>query len=37
MKDRKPDMRNEIRDKKAIDDTLKEKLNSAITNSKKAS
>ncbi|MGO9015247.1 MAG: F0F1 ATP synthase subunit alpha [Dissulfurispiraceae bacterium] len=35
MKDRKSDLRNEIRDKKAIDDTLKEKLNSAIAEFKK--
>ncbi len=35
MKDRKSDQRNEIRDKKAIDDTLKEKLNSAIAEFKK--
>jgi len=35
MKDRKSDMRNEIRDKKAIDDTLKEKLNGAVAEFKK--
>ncbi len=35
MKDRKSDLRNEIRDKKAIDDTLKEKLNGAIAEFKK--
>ncbi len=35
MKDRKADLRNEIRDKKAIDDTLKEKLNSAVAEFKK--
>ncbi len=35
MKDKKSDLRNEIRDKKAIDDTLKEKLNSAVTEFKK--
>jgi F-type H+-transporting ATPase subunit alpha len=35
MKDRKSDLRNEIRDKKAIDDSLKEKLNSAIAEFKK--
>jgi len=35
MKDRKSDLRNEIRDKKAIDDALKEKLNSAVAEFKK--
>jgi F-type H+-transporting ATPase subunit alpha len=35
MKDRKSDLRNEIRDKKAIDDTLKEKVNSAVAEFKK--
>ncbi len=35
MKDRKSDLRNEIRDKKAIDDTLKEKLNDAVAEFKK--
>ncbi|MGD0283649.1 MAG: F0F1 ATP synthase subunit alpha [Dissulfurispiraceae bacterium] len=35
MKDRKSDLRDEIRDKKAIDDTLKEKLNSAVVEFKK--
>jgi F-type H+-transporting ATPase subunit alpha len=35
VKDRKPELRNEIRDKKAIDDTLKEKLNSVIAEFKK--
>ena len=35
MKDKKSDLRNEIRDKKAIDDALKEKLNSAIAEFKK--
>ena len=35
MKDRKSDLRDEIRDKKAIDETLKEKLNSAVAEFKK--
>ncbi len=35
MRDRKSDLRNEIRDKKAIDDTLKEKLNGAVAEFKK--
>ncbi|MBF0507258.1 MAG: F0F1 ATP synthase subunit alpha [Nitrospirae bacterium] len=35
MKDRKSDIRNELRDKKAIDDTLKGKLTSAVAEFKK--
>jgi F-type H+-transporting ATPase subunit alpha len=35
MKDKKADLRNEIRDKKTIDDNLKEKLNSAVAEFKK--
>ena len=35
MKDKKADLRNELREKKAIDDTLKEKLNAAIAEFKK--
>jgi F-type H+-transporting ATPase subunit alpha len=35
MKDKKADVRNELREKKAIDDTLKEKLNAAIAEFKK--
>lgn len=36
MKDKKADVRNELREKKAIDDTLKEKLNAAIAEFKKS-
>jgi len=36
IKDRKADIRNELRDKKAIDDTLKEKLNVALAEFKKS-
>ncbi|MEW6117296.1 MAG: F0F1 ATP synthase subunit alpha [Nitrospirota bacterium] len=35
MKDRKADVRNELREKKAIDDAMKEKLTAAITEFKK--
>ena len=35
LKDRKSDLRNEVREKKSIDDTLKEKLNSAVSEFKK--
>lgn len=35
MKDKKADVRNELREKKAIDDTLKEKLTAAIAQFKK--
>lgn len=35
MKDKKADVRNELREKKAIDDTLKEKLTAAIAEFKK--
>lgn len=35
MKDKKADVRNELKEKKAIDDTLKEKLNAAIAEFKK--
>jgi F-type H+-transporting ATPase subunit alpha len=35
MKDKKADVRNELREKKAIDDTMKEKLNAAIAEFKK--
>ncbi|MEW5746152.1 MAG: F0F1 ATP synthase subunit alpha [Nitrospirota bacterium] len=36
MKDRKTDVRNELREKKAIDDTMKEKLTAAVTEFKKS-
>ncbi|HXW69791.1 MAG TPA: F0F1 ATP synthase subunit alpha, partial [Dissulfurispiraceae bacterium] len=35
IKEKKSELRNEIRDKKAIDDTLKEKLNGAVAEFKK--
>ncbi|MCL4536101.1 MAG: F0F1 ATP synthase subunit alpha [Nitrospirae bacterium] len=35
MRDKKADVRNELKEKKAIDDTLKEKLNAAIAEFKK--
>ncbi len=35
MKDRKADVRNELKDKKAIDDTMKEKLTAALAEFKK--
>jgi F-type H+-transporting ATPase subunit alpha len=35
MKDKKSELRNDIKDKKAIDETLKEKLNSSIAEFKK--
>ncbi|BCB96952.1 ATP synthase subunit alpha [Dissulfurispira thermophila] len=35
MRDKKADVKNELKEKKAIDDTLKEKLNAAITEFKK--